>query len=71
MQAAADAAKLNNIAGAKSNLRDARRLLKEQVPDIDATYNFNSNPNKPKTRLIDPMAAWVVNFDIQYVERRL
>ncbi len=71
LQAAIDAAKIGNITAVKSNLRDARRLLREQVPDVDATYNFNSNPNKPKTRLIDPMAAWVLNFDLQYVERRL
>lgn len=76
LQAAVDAAKLNNIKTMKGNLRDVRRLLKKEYPDADKgeaedDRGEDGNRRAHGARLIAPLAAQVLDFDVRYVEARV
>lgn len=75
--AAIDAAKVGNTAGAKDNLKQFRKLLKQEHEDADREddKDFDSDEdektNQGKPRLIDKLAARVLDFDAKYVLKRL
>lgn len=72
LQAAINAANLNNNDGVESNLKTARHLLEAEQKDIDKEGEDaradKDNNGKP---LIDKLAARVLAFDIQYVLNRM
>lgn len=74
LQAAVDAAKLNNTKAIRHNIKDARKLLKTHCPDVDKDGDEDSDDNgknKSKSPLIDKLAARVLDFDLKYVEKQL
>jgi hypothetical protein len=70
--AAADAARLGNTKGIKENLKDFRKLLKQQYEDLEEEDDFESDGDKhrKKSALIDRLAARVLDFDAKYVLHR-
>ena len=72
LQGAIDAANAGNTAGVKGNLKDFRRLLKSEHDDIDKDDDKdNDDKNKDKSKkLIDKLAARVLDFDARYVLKR-
>jgi len=75
-QAAIAAAKGGNTVALKSNLKDLRHILKREHADVDAEDDDkddgeNDDQQKAKIRLIDKLAAKVLDFDFKYVEKRL
>jgi len=76
LQAAIAAAKGGNTVALKSNLKDLRHMLKREHADVDAEDDDkddgeNDDQQKAKVRLIDKLAAKVLDFDFKYVEQRL
>jgi hypothetical protein len=71
LQAALDAAKINNTAAVRSNLKEARRLLKKEHEDVDSEDDKDDANETRKSVLIDRLAAKVLDFDLKYVEKRL
>lgn len=73
LQAAIDAAKLNNTKALKDHLKDLRRALKKEHDDVDKEDDDEEDQDgKPKkSGSIDKLAARVLDFDIKYVEKRL
>ena len=76
LQAAIDAAKLNNSEAVKGNLKDVRHLLKKEYGDADkgegeADGGDDGDRRAHGARLIAPLAAQVLDFDVRYVEARV
>lgn len=72
LQAALDAAKLNNTRALKDHPKDLRRALKKEHDDVDKEDHDDDDEGKPKkSGLIDKLAARVLDFDIKYVEKRV
>lgn len=77
LQAAIDAAKINNTVGVKQNLQDLRKALKKAHHDVDEGKDddddaeYEDPKNKRKPILIDKLAARVIDFDVSYVLKRL
>jgi hypothetical protein len=76
-QAAITAAKGGNTVALKGNLKDLRHLLKSEHADVDKDdENWDKDDDdkdkeKDKSRLVDKLAAKVLDFDLRYVEKRL
>lgn len=73
LQAAIDAAKLNNTKALKEHLKDLRHALKKEHHDVDKEDDDKDDEDsKPKkSGLIDKLAARVLDFDIKYIEKRI
>jgi hypothetical protein len=75
LQAALDAAKINNTTAVRSNLKEARKLLKKEHADADSEDDMDFDKDDAnetrKSALIDKLAARVLDFDLKYVEKRL
>lgn len=73
LQAALNAAKLNNTKALKDHLKDLRRALKKEHDDVDKEYDDKEDEDgkSKKSGSIDKLAARVLDFDIKYVEKRL
>ncbi len=81
LQAATDAAKLNNKVAVRADIKDLRRLLREQYKDLDKEDNEDpdqddstkdrNDKDEAKPRLIDKLAARVLDFDLKYIQKRL
>lgn len=73
LQAALDAAKLNNTKALKDHLKDLRRVLKKEHDDVDKKDDDKEDEDgkSKKSGSIDKLAARVLDFDIKYVEKRL
>ena len=74
LQAAIDAAKLNNTKAVRENLKDLRKLLKKEHGNVDKEDDeVESGPKKvaDKQSPIDKLAAKVLDFDFKYVEQRV
>lgn len=70
------AAKGGNIVALKSNLKDLRYMLKSEHADVDKDNEDRDKDNdnvkeKNKSRLIDKLAAKVLDFDLKYIEKQL
>lgn len=76
-QAAIAAAKGDNTVALKGNLKDLRQMLKREYADVDHDNedgdkdDDDKNKGKDKPRLIDKLAAKVLNFDFKYIQKRL
>lgn len=75
LQAAIDAAKINNMAAVRFSLKDLRKLLKQEHEDVDSEddkdfYKDDENELK-KSALIDKLVAKVLDFDLKYVEKQV
>lgn len=75
LQAAIDAAKINNTTAVRASLKDLRKLLKKEHEDVDSEddKDFHKDDEKEpkKSALIDKLAARVLDFDLKYVEKRV
>lgn len=75
LQAALDAAKLNNAKALKDHLKDLRKALKNEHGDVDKEDGDEdedeANNKVKKARLIDKLAARVLAFDLKYVQKRV
>lgn len=79
LQAAVDAAKLNNKTAVRGDIKDLRKLLREQHDNLDKedSGDFGKDrgdkdrDDKTKSPLIDKLAARVLDFDLQYVATHL
>lgn len=76
-QTAIAAAKGGNIVALKDNLKDLRQMLKREHADVDKDdedwdkEDDGKGKEKDKARLIDKLAAKVLDFDIRYVEKQI
>lgn len=76
-QTAIAAAKGGNTVALKGNLKDLRHMLKREHTDVDRDdEDWDKDDNSKgkemdKSRLIDKLAAKVLDFDLRYVEKRL
>lgn len=76
-QTAIAAAKGGNSVALKSNLKDLRRMLKSEHADVDKDDegwdkdDDGKDKEKDKSRLIDKLAAKVLDFDLKYIQKRL
>ena len=77
-QAAIDAAKGGNTVALKSDIKDLRQMLKREHADVgkddedwDKDNNDGKNKEKDKSRLIDKLAARVLDFDLRYVAKQI
>ncbi|MCR4346919.1 MAG: hypothetical protein NUV55_06930 [Sulfuricaulis sp.] len=74
-QTAIAAAKGSNTVALKGNLKDLRHMLKREHADVDKDDEDGDDDakdkEKDKSRLIDKLAAKVLDFDLQYIEKRL
>lgn len=76
-QAAIAAAKGGNTVALKGNLKDLRQMLKREHADVDKDdEDWDKDDNgkdkeKDKSRLIDKLAAKVLDFDLKYLQKRL
>jgi hypothetical protein len=72
--AAIDAAKRGNPEGVRYQIKELRRLLKQEHHDADkedeSDETEDEQKNKPKAR-IDKLAARVLDFDLKYIDKRL
>ncbi len=75
LQAAIDAAKINNTTAVRSNLKDLRKLLKKEHEDVDSEddkdFDKDDANETRKSALIDRLTARVLDFDLKYVEKRV
>lgn len=74
LQAAIDAAKINNTKALKDHLKDLRHVLKREHGDVDKEDDEDDDGDGDKVKkpgLIDKLAARVLDFDIKYVEKRI
>lgn len=74
--AAIDAAQRGNAEGARKAIKDIRHLLKREHEDVDKEDDKDEDDDqddkKPQNkRLIDKLAAKVLDFDLKYVEKRV
>lgn len=74
--AAIDAAQRGNAEGTRRAIKDIRHLLKREHEDVegddDKDEDDDQNDKKHKNkRLIDKLAAKVLDFDLKYVEKRV
>ena len=79
--AASDAAKLNNRVAVLGDIKDLRKLLREQQKDLNKDDNEDfdqehgdkdrDEADQAKPAPIDRLAAQVLSFDLQYVANRL
>ena len=69
-QSALDASTRNNPKAVTVALGDIRKLLKKEHEDLDEDRDDDAKA-KPQKRLIDKLAARVLDFDLRYVERHL
>ncbi len=75
-QAAIDAAKGGNTVALKGDIKDLRRMLKSEHADVDKDdedggKDDDDGKEKGKSRLIDKLAAKVLDFDLKYIQKRL
>lgn len=76
-QNAISAAKGGNTVALKGNLKDLRRLLKSEHADVDKDdedwdkEDDGKDKKNDKTRLIDKLAAKVLDFDVKYILKHL
>lgn len=76
-QTAIAAAKGGNTVALKGNLKDLRQMLKREHADVDKDdddwdkEDDGRGKEKDKFRLIDKLAARVLDFDLKYVQKRL
>jgi len=76
-QTAIAAAKGGNTAAMKGNLKDLRQMLKREHADVDKDdddwdkEDDGKGKEKDKSRLIDKLAAKVLDFDLKYVQKHL
>lgn len=72
--AAIDAAKGGNTVAARYQIKELRRLLKQEHQDVDREDENDEiddrDEKKPGTR-IDKLAARVLDFDLKYIDKRL
>jgi hypothetical protein len=72
LDAAVAAAKAGNSKALRSAIQEARRLLKREYPDIEREDGEDEgDKGKKQSSRIDRLAAWVLDFDMRYVERRI
>ena len=76
-QTAIAAAKGGNTVALKGNLKDLRQMLKREHADVDQEDDDwdkdgdRKDKEKDKSRLIDKLAAKVLDFDLKYIQKRL
>ena len=76
-QTAIAAAKGGNTVALKSNLKDLRHILKREHADVDKDdedwdkEDDGKDKKNDKTRLIDKLAAKVLDFDLRYIEKQM
>lgn len=76
-QTAIAAAKGGNTAALKGDIKDLRRMLKREHADVDKDDegwdkdDDGKDKEKDKSRLIDKLAAKVLDFDLKYIQKRL
>lgn len=75
-QTAIAAAKGGNTVALKGDIKDLRRMLKSEHADVDKNdedegKNNDDAKEKNKFRLIDKLAAKVLDFDLKYIQKRL
>lgn len=75
--AAIDAAQRGNAEGTRRAIKDIRHLLKREHEDVDKEDDKDEDDDqddkkkdKENKRLIDKLAARVLDFDLKYVEKR-
>lgn len=76
LQAAIDAAKGGNTVALKGDIKDLRRMLKREYPDVDSDHDQSQDDegkdeDKNKSHQIDKLAARVLDFDLKYIQKRL
>ncbi|MBI5782515.1 MAG: hypothetical protein HZA69_02110 [Gammaproteobacteria bacterium] len=77
--AALDAAQRGNAEGTRKAIKDIRHLLKREHENVDKEDNHDEDDDQDdkkkdkhnKKRLIDKLAAKVLDFDLKYVEKRV
>jgi len=69
--AAIDAAKRNNTEGLRHALKELRRLLKQQHPDVEDEEDKDVDDRRTGSARIARLAARVLDFDLRFVERRV
>jgi hypothetical protein len=72
--AAIDAAKRGNTEGVRYQLKELRKLLKQEHADADKEDegdDIEEEKEKKPAGRIDKLAARVLDFDLKYVEKRL
>lgn len=76
-QTAIAATKGGNTVALKGNLKDLRQMLKREHADVDQDNedwdkdDDGKGKEKDKSRLIDKLAAKVLDFDVKYIQKRL
>lgn len=74
-QTAIAAAKGGNTVALKGYLKDLRQMLKREHADVDQDDegwdDDAKGKGKDKSRLIDKLAAKVLDFDLKYIQKRL
>jgi hypothetical protein len=66
------AAKSGNSAALKADLKEARKILKRERQDIDKDDDRDSDDKEKTVKYrIDKLAARVLDFDLEYVEKRV
>jgi hypothetical protein len=74
LQATAEAARRNSTKAAREHIHDALKLLRKEHADLDNENDGEGDDdgkNKAKARAVDRLAARVIAFDLQYIEKRL
>lgn len=60
-----------NMNVVRRDIEKARHLIEAARPDMDKDDEADGNHDKDKSHLIDKLAARVLDFDLQYVAKRL
>lgn len=71
---AIDAARRNNTEGLRHDIKELRRLLRQERPDMDKDDDGNPDDNDKGTEIklrLDKLAARVLDFDLQYVYKQV
>ena len=73
LETAAAAARSSNTAALRADIKEARRLLKQEHADVDKDDDGDRDDDKEKKvkPRIDKLAARVLDFDLKYVEKRV
>jgi hypothetical protein len=72
--AAIDAARRNNSEGVRYQIKEIRRLIKQEQPGADKDDDdekFEHEKDKKPGSRVDRLAARVLDFDLRYVEHRM
>lgn len=72
--AAIDAAKRGNADGLRHQIKELRRRLKREHPDVDGEDEgdeFGEKDEKKPNARIDRLAARVLDFDLKYIDKRV